>query len=179
MKRRLDAFEYTCPLCTGELVVQGVDFSYHTDNGVANEAECKTTFQCSACKERFHHIEKPYVAPKEKTAEFKCRYCGKQCSNISLTDDWTDYWKCLPCKVSFEHRYDPGYPDVQTINMYAVVNSHLYVMRQFMDRGRTRIELLPENVEDTVQIACEFPFLLPSVNPSNIQDKLLTYLIFS
>ncbi len=175
MKRNLQAFEYNCPVCSADLVVQGVDFSYHA----GGEAESRSTFECSACKERFSYIEKPYVAPADKTPEFKCRYCGKQCHNVSLTDDWTDYWKCLPCKVSFEHRYDPGYPDVQTINMYTMFNGRLYVMRQFMDRSKTRVEMLPENVEDTVMIVHDFPFLLPNINPSNIHDKLLTYLIFS
>jgi hypothetical protein len=174
MKRRLDAFESSCPSCTADLVIVGVDF-YHSSDG----DESKSTFECSGCKERFHHIEKPYVAPKDKTPDFKCRFCGRQCTNMALTDDWTDYWKCLSCKTSYEHRYDPGFPDVQTINMYTTINGHLYVMRQFLDRIRTRIEMLPEDVEDTIVIAHEFPFLLPAVNPTNIQDKLLTYLIFS
>jgi hypothetical protein len=174
MRRRLETFEYSCPICTADLVVVGVDF-----NHFSNEDESKTTFACTGCKERFHHIEKPYVSPKDKTPEFKCQYCGGQCSNLALTDDWTDYWKCLSCRTSYEHRYDPGYQDVQTINMYTTINGHVYVMRQFMDRIKTRIEMLPEDVEDTVVIAQEFSFLLPSVTPINIQDKLLTYIIFS
>lgn len=174
MRRKLEQFEYSCPSCTGELVVVGIDFNYDDI-----ESRCKSTYECIACKERFYHVEEPHITPENKAAKYRCQYCGKQCANLGLANDWTDYWKCVPCKVSYESGYVPGRPDLQTINMYTTINGHLYVMRQFMHRIKTRIEMLPDDVDDTVVIAHEFPFLLPSVNPANIQNKLLTYLIFS
>lgn len=171
--RQIELREYSCPICNADLYQVGVDFSYQKDKG----EETKTTYQCQGCKEKFCSIEDAHVAKEQPL--FDCRYCGKRCSYLSLCDDWSDYFKCLDCKVSYERRYDPGFPDVQTINMYTTIKGHLYVMRQFIDQNRTRVEMLPEKLDDTVVIAQEFQFLIPNITPFNIQDKLLTYLIFS
>jgi hypothetical protein len=174
--RQIQLREYSCPICNADLHQIGVDFSYRQDKG----EETKTTYQCQGCNERFCSVENAHVEMRVGvTPEFACRFCGKQCSYLSLADDWSDYFRCLPCRVSYERRYSPGFPDVQTINMYTELNGNLYVMRQFIDQNRTRVEMLPSDIEDTVVIAQEFSFLIPNITPSNIQEKLLTYLIFS
>lgn len=173
--RQIELREYSCPICNADLHQVGVDFSYQADKG----EDTKTTYQCQGCNEKFCTKEEAHVSKPEEQPAFNCRYCGKRCSYLSLCDDWSDYFKCINCKVSYERRYDPGFPDVQTINMYTVLNGNLYVMRQFIDQNRTRVEMLPNDIEDTVVIAQEFAFLIPNITPSNIQDKLLTYLIFS
>jgi transcription elongation factor Elf1 len=174
MIRTLETFDYSCPFCTSDLIVVGVDFSHNFEI-----SEARSTFECSGCKETFYYIEKPHIRPKEMTEKFHCRYCNRRCTNYSLADDWTDYWKCDSCNVSYEHRYNPGLPDTQIINMYTTINNRLHVMRQFMDQIKTSIEILPDNVNGAIIAAQEFPFLFPNINPSNIQNKIKTYLIFS
>lgn len=173
--RKVEVLEYNCPICNADLWPIANDFSVDKERG----EKTVTTMQCQGCKEKFYTEEEAHVSPEDKRPLFNCRYCGRQCGYLSLKDDWSDYWRCLPCRVTYEQRYSPGYTDVQTINMYTTINGKLYVMRQFIDRNRTRVELLPENLEDTVVIAQEFPFLFPNVTPFNVAEKLLTYLIFS
>lgn len=173
--RQINFLEYGCPFCNADLHVYGVDHSYESTNGAAT----KTTFQCVGCKEYFYTVEDAHVADPNRAPEYKCPYCGQQCSYLSLKDDWTDYWKCTPCKVSFSHFNYVDSTGVDIINMYATINNRLYVLRQFPRQGTSRIDLLPVNEEDTIMIVQEFSFLFPNVLPSNIETKLLTYIVFS
>ena len=166
--RQIEILQYTCPLCNAQLSCQAVD---HYDD------HSKTLWKCMGCMEEFYSQEKAHVP--EKPPEFLCRFCGQQCLNMNLKDDWTDYWKCVPCKISYEMSSHPDYQGIERTNMYTTLHNNLYVLRQFLFENRSRIEMLPEKLDDTVVIAREFPFLMPNVTPSNIQDKLLTYLVFS
>jgi hypothetical protein len=171
--RKIESFEhpYSCPNCTNDLWPVSTDFSYDQEHG----ARTRVTVQCQACREKFFCDERAHV----RKSGYRCRYCQLECESLSLADDWTSYYKCVPCKVSYEHRYDPGLNDVHTINMYAHINGNLYVIRQFIRDNWTQIELLPPDPEDTVVIAQRFDFLLPNITPANIDQKLLTYLLFS
>ncbi len=173
--RQIDICEYGCPYCNGNLIVQGVDFSYEAVSGEST----KTTYRCAGCYEEFYSVEEAHVAEPERAPEYKCPYCGQSCKYLSLKDDWTDYWKCAPCKVSFSESYNPNTKGIEIVNMYTTINDKLYVLRQFMKDGTSRVDLLPEDEEDTIVIAYQFNFLFPNINPSNIQNKLLTYLVFS
>lgn len=175
ISRQVEIGEYGCPICNADLSATGVDFSYDRENG----AKTKTTYKCIGCMEEFYSIEDAYEAPPEKTPPFLCTFCGRQTKYLNLKDDWTDYYKCVPCKTSFERSFSPHYEGVQTINMYTTLNGHLYVLRQFMEKDKSRIEMLPEDPEDTVVIAQVYDFLLPNVTPQNIREKILTYLVFS
>jgi hypothetical protein len=124
-------------------------------------------------------MEQAYVAPPDKTPEYNCPYCHQQCTYLSLKDDWTDYWKCLPCKVAFCETYSANHKGIDTVNMYTTINDKLYVLRQFLRENRSRVDMLPADEEDTIVIAKDFDFLFPNILPSNIQQKLLTYLVFS
>lgn len=173
--RKIDILQYSCPACNADLVATGSNFSF----GQPGEEQTRTNYKCQGCHQEFYSIEEAHVLPPEKTPEFTCFYCGKQCTYLSLADDWTDYWKCLPCKVSYSQFYDPSWNGIDTISLFTTINNKLYVLRQFLSQGRSRVEMLPEDEEDTVVIAYEFNFLLTSVTPSNIQTKLPTYLLFS
>jgi hypothetical protein len=157
------------------LVVHRVDFSYESVNGES----IKTTFQCVGCLEFYYTLENTHVANPDNTPEYKCPYCQNQCSYLSLQDDWSDYWKCVPCKTSFTQTYNPNHSVIEIVNMYTVINNKIYVLRQFLYENRSRVDLLPADEEDTIVIAHEFNFLFPNVTPTNIQQKLLTYLVFS
>ena len=171
--RKLESFQqpYSCPNCTGDLWPVSTDFSYDQEHG----GRTRVTVKCQACQEKFFCDESAHI----RKSNFPCRFCGLQCESLSLVDDWTSYYKCIPCKVSYEHQYDPGFKDITVINMYTKINSNLYVMRQYMRDGWTQIEMLPPDPEDTIVIAQRFDFLLPNINPTNIDQKLLTYLLFS
>lgn len=173
--RQIEILKYSCPQCNADLITQAVDFSYDATHGEVT----KTSYQCRGCKEEFYSLEEAYVAPPEKTPEYLCPYCHQQCTYLSLKDDWTDYWKCLPCKVAFSYMFSPNHKGIDTVNMYTTINDKLYVLRQFLREGRSRVDMLPADEEDTIVIAKEFGFLFPNVLPSNIQQKLLTYLVFS
>lgn len=179
--RKVEILQYTCPNCNGDLIPDGVNFSF----GNPGEEQTKQHYRCSGCSEQFYSIEEAHVLPAEKTPEFTCFYCGKQCTYLSLKDDWTDYWKCLPCKVSYSQFYDPTWKSsptqkgVNTISLFTTINNKMYVLRQFLDKGTSRVEMIPEDEEDTVVIVYEFKFLLSSVTPSNIHIKLPVYMLFS
>ncbi len=173
--RKIELLKYNCPLCNADLITRSVD---HTHNAT-NQEVTKTNYRCIGCMEEYYSLEEPYTASPEKSPEYKCPYCNQLCTYMSLKDDWTDYWKCLPCKVSFSQSMMPNWKGIDTINMYTTLKGKLYVLRQFLSDNRSRIEMLPEDEEDTVVIAKEFKFLMPAVTPSNIQTKLLTYLVFS
>lgn len=168
--RQIEILQYTCPLCNAQLSCQAVDHY---------EEYTRTLFKCMGCMEEFYSQEQAHVAEPDKTPKFACPFCEKQCTYLSLQDDWTDYWKCLPCKVSYERSFHPEHEGLETTNMYTEIRGHLYVLRQYHWEDRSRVELLPENLEDTVVIAREFPFLMPTVTPTNIKEKLVTYLVFS
>lgn len=171
--RQIEILKYTCPLCNAQLSCQATDFS---NDSVGST---KSMFKCIGCMEEFYSQEQAYVSPPEKTTEFLCSFCKKQCLNMHLKDDWTEYWKCIECKMSYEMCMHPDYQGVERTNMYTTLHGNLYVLRQFHFENRSRVEMLPEKLEDTVVIAREFPFLMPTVTPTNIQEKLLTYLVFS
>ena len=168
--RQIEILQYTCPLCNAQLSCQAVD---HYDD------YSRSHFKCMGCMEDFYSEEKPHVAEPDKTPKMSCLFCEQQCLYLSLKDDWSDYWKCLPCKVSYERSFHPDYEGLETCNMYTEIRGHLYVLRQYYWENRARIEMLPEKLEDTVVIAKEFAFLMPTVTPSNIKEKLITYLVFS
>ncbi len=168
--RQIEILQYTCPLCNAQLSCQAIDHY---------ESISRTQYKCMGCMEDFYSEEKPHVQEPDQSPKLDCTYCGQPCTYLSLRDDWTDYWKCLPCKVSYEQSFHPDFKGIETTNMYTVIRNYLYVLRQYHYENRCRIELLSENVEDTVVIAKEFPFLLPTVTPTNIKEKLTTYLVFS
>lgn len=179
--RQIELLKYSCPVCNADLIINGVDFSYDKDKG----KKTKTRYKCIGCHDQFYSIEWAYVSSPDKTPEHICPYCHEQlCLYLSLKDDWTDYWECLPCKVSFQNGNISTYPVpkenyIEIVNMYTTINDKLYVLRQFIKENRSRIEMLPADEEDTVVIAQDFDFLFPNVLPTNIQQKLLTYLVFS
>jgi len=173
--RQIEILKYSCPQCNADLATQGVDFSYDSTSG----QQTRTNYQCIGCREQFYSIEEAYVAPTEKAPKYTCPYCHQPCSYLSLKDDWTDYWKCLPCKVAFSQTHDPKHAGIDTINMYTTIKDKLYVLRQFLRENRSRVDMLPEDEDDTIVIAKDFNFLFPNMLPSNIQQKLLTYLVFS
>lgn len=173
--RQIEILKYSCPQCNADLMTQAVDFSYNHSDG----SKTKTTYQCIGCLEEFYSIEEAHVAEPDKAPEYICPYCHDKCAYLSLKDDWTDYWKCLPCKVSFCQTLDPVYKGMEIINMYTTIKGKLYVLRQFLRDGRSRVDMLPEDEDDTIVIAKDFDFLFPNITPANIQQKLLTYLVFS
>ena len=173
--RQIELLSYSCPQCNGQLHVKSVDFSYESTVGTAT----KTSYQCIGCLEQYYTIEQAHVAEPEKAPEYICPYCHQQCSYLSLKDDWTDYWKCLPCKVSFSQSFNPNWQGIEMSNMYTTISGRMYVLRQFFNENRSRIDMLPEDEEDTIVIAQAFDFLFPNITPANIQQKLLTYLVFS
>jgi DNA-directed RNA polymerase subunit RPC12/RpoP len=170
--RKIEILTYTCPLCNGDLMCAALDFSFKKELG----GRTKTSYKCMACGESFYSIED--AVETNQPSEFHCLYCKEKATYLSLRDDWADYWKCVPCKVSFERTYSPAFEGIQTVNMYTVLHGSLYVLRQFMDCQKSRVEMLPENPEDIVAIAREFDYLFPNVNPININSKLSTYLLF-
>lgn len=173
--RRLEKFEYDCPVCAAPLVVHGTDFCYQVDKG----EETKTTYKCGGCGEMWSYIEKAYISPEDVAPQFNCMFCKQKCHYLSLKDDWSDYWKCLPCKVSYEQRINNHeWNGINTINMYTMIKDNLYVLRQHLDLVKSSIVMLPEDIDDTIVTASEFLFLMPNITPSNIQSKLLTYLVF-
>jgi DNA-directed RNA polymerase subunit RPC12/RpoP len=173
--RQIEILRYSCPQCNADLAVQAVDFSYDSTNGEAT----KTSYRCIGCLEEFYSIEEAYVSEPDKTPEYICPFCHDKCVYLSLKDDWTDYWKCLSCKVSYCQSLNPSWKGIEMTNMYTTLNSRMYVLRQFLNENRSRIDMLPEDEEDTIVIAKDFDFLFPNITPSNIQQKLLTYLVFS
>lgn len=172
--RQIEILQYTCPLCNAQLSCQAVDHYYTPDGGKST-----TRFKCIGCMEEFYSQEEAHVAEPDKSPKLDCPYCNVPCTYLSLRDDWTDYWKCLPCKVSYEQSFHPDHSGIETTNMYTTIRGHLYVLRQYHWENRSRLEMLPENLDDTVVIAMMFPFLFPNVTPANIENKILTYLVFS
>lgn len=173
--RKIDIQQYSCPICAAQLIPDGVNFSF----GSPGEEMTRQNYKCSGCPEQFYSLEEAYVLPADKTPEFTCFYCGAQCTYLSLQNDWTDYWKCTPCKATFSFMYNKDWADTDIISLFTTINNKLYVLRQFLREGTSRIEMLPDNEEDTIVIAYEFKFLMPSVNPTNIHEKLPTYMLFS
>lgn len=168
--RQIEILQYTCPSCNAQLSCQAVD--HYDDKSVS-------IFKCLGCMEEFYSQEQAHVAEPGKAPKLDCQFCNQPCTYLSLKDDWSDFWKCLPCKVSYEQSFHPSREGLEASCMYTEIRGHLYVLRQYYWENRSRVELLPEDLDDTVVIAREFPFLMPTVTPSNIKEKLITYLVFS
>lgn len=172
--RKIEVDRYNCPRCNASLRCVSMDIIY-----VYGETDqCKTTFKCCGCQKEFYSMERPGPMPAN-TPEFTCPFCKESANYVPLRDSWADYWKCLPCKSTFEQTSISDREEIDVINMYTSLNGHLYVLRQYVHENWSRVELLPENLEDTVVIAHEFKFLMPNITPANIQEKLYTYLLFS
>lgn len=171
--RKIEVGRYNCPKCNADLLISTVDFCFD------DRPETTTRWKCRGCREEFYSLERPYVASKEKGPHFMCPYCERDATYVALCDDWSDYWKCIPCRVSFEQSWFSEFTGVHTVNMYTNINGNLYVLRLFFRENKSRIDMLPQELEDTVMIAKEFPFLLSNVIPINVKEKLQTYLLFS
>lgn len=171
--RKIEVGRYNCPKCNADLLTNAVDFYFD------GQTMSTSQWKCTGCHEEFYSVEQPYVATPDKSPPFMCPYCEQDAIYVSLYDDWSDYWKCIPCRVTFERCWMTHQSGIHTVNMYALLDSNLYVLRQYLQENKSRIDLLPRNLDDTVIIAKEFPYLLPSVIPINIKEKLKTYLVFS
>lgn len=167
--RNIEIGKYTCPRCNASLLTIAEDLMC----GI----QMTTRYKCAGCHEEYYSIE--YINTVKQPPELKCPFCKKPADYFVVSDSWVDYWKCLPCRSTFEQMYTLKHEGLTTIQMYTNIRNKLYVLRQFLSINKSRIEMLPENIEDTVVIAQDFAFLLPSVTPENIQEKLMTYLVFS
>lgn len=106
-----------------------------------------------------------------------CDFCNQL---LTVNDGCDGHWSvCLACNVSFQATYATDWTTTDIISMQTYINGRTYVLRQFLSLKASRVDIIPDDPEDTIIIACNFNFLLPSVTPTNIRDKLLTYLIFS
>jgi ribosomal protein L37AE/L43A len=109
-----------------------------------------------------------------------CPYCNKTLDNMSVIDDWYNYWRCNNCKVSHEEIiYAPNHFVSKSSSMYCEIKGKIYCLHQFYNYNFSRIELIPKNLNDTIIIVAEFNFLFPNVTPQNISQKLSTYILFS
>lgn len=127
-----------------------------------------------------------------KIEEFlNCQFCSQPTTWIV---SWNDgFWKCEDCLVNYlpnpkvvdlftdiqEMEIDYKFCNIREIHMYANIDGKQYLLRQFMNEGYSRIDLIPDCANDTTIIILELNFLLPSVTPFNIKEKLHTYIMFS
>lgn len=172
--RKIEVGIYNCPKCNADLFCTATDMYFMSKDVV----KTRCNFKCLGCGTEFYSMELTGVGAPNSPV-YICQYCEKRTEYIPLRDSWADYWKCVPCQVSFEQTWMSSRTGIDVINMYTNLQGNLYVLRQYLHSSKSRVELLPENLEDTVVIAQEFPYLLPTVNPANIREKLLTYLLFS
>jgi transcription elongation factor Elf1 len=166
--KKIELNEYQCPICSNDLRVDSVSLM---------GTETKTYFSCHSCNEKYFSSEIPDVS--QRSPEFTCLFCHVKPQYLSLSNDWSDYWRCDACDCSFEARYLPDWDGLNTINMYAELKGKRYCIRQFLAENLTRIETIPVTDADAVVKIAEFDFLMPHVNPQNIVEKLPVYILFS
>lgn len=109
---------------------------------------------------------------------YYCHYCKGRCQGANSDDDQVmDTWySCNRCKayylVHFNGRLESLILETFYRNLrYAV--ELIYVTKQ------THIIRYPVDPEDTLVEVALLPFLAENITPSNIGEKLPTYLVFS
>src|SRR5579885_3084128 len=162
---------YKCSLCKGDLIPRS--------NNPLPDGQIWTHFQCLTCQADHYYTEKPYVAPPNNRPDKPCKFCGKLCEYYGLADDWQDYWKCDSCQVHYSSWLRGlNEPFGESVEIYTRIKDKTFCLRQYMPDNKSRLEMVPDDPEDTLLIIKDFDHLFPDVTPSNIQEKLPIYILF-
>ena len=163
---------YECHLCKGQLIA--------LSNNPLPSGKMLTHFQCMACQADHAYVEEPYIHPPERRPQKACKFCGQPCDYYSLADDWQDYWKCNSCQVHYsEWLKTLNEPYGESIEIYTQIKGFKFCLRQYITENKSRLEQVPNDPEGTLIIIKNFDHLFPDVTPSNIQEKLPIYILFS
>jgi len=96
-----------------------------------------------------------------------CHYCQKECRHINISNN---HWRCLPCKVD--------YRGVET-NIFGMINSTSYYFNIYNGPREFPVRIMKGLPNDfAVNIVVNLTSR-PDITPSNVEEKLRTYLLFS
>lgn len=157
--------------CTGDL--------FCTSEDPLSEDRMLTHFICNVCKTSHAYIESLHVLPRTQSPEKLCQFCNQQLDYFAMKDSWNDYYKCDTCKAHYRSYLRDVNNICIDVYLYTKINGKTFCLRQFSDTGKSRVDIIPDNLDDTIIVVKEFDFLFPDVTPQNIQDKLPIYILFS
>lgn len=104
-----------------------------------------------------------------------CHFCNKKIRISSyglLTNDW---FICDFCNVTYQ--YDDSI--LKIIRFKTILNDEKYCLDLMLKESTSEVIHIPFNTNKPVTVILHLPFLVQGINPSNCQDKIKTYIMFS
>lgn len=165
-----------CPICSTNNIALHPSKPPYQQIVIPSKAKI---YQCPNCKTHFYSVE-PNKVYLIKRPSFACKFCNNFCGNIKWTgSDTHEHWACQNCMTEYKLRNSQ--PPIEVIDLYTRLNEHVYFISLITHQQKTEIyKMLPITDDDQF-----YPELiskidaLADVNPSNVNNKLKTYLIFS
>jgi hypothetical protein len=110
--------------------------------------------------------------------KFNCTFCQKPCRIVEMIpEEFISAWMdCDSCNVSFEIK---GNNKCRRTRFHVELKNLPYCLDLLHDRETTQILLLPPDPDETVIIVVTLPYLIDNLYPSNVKEKIKTYIMFS
>lgn len=109
-----------------------------------------------------------------------CSFCKLECKKEPF-DDYADYqdlpwFNCEACNVSYKKKLNI----VEVTRFYAKLNDRRYCLNLIHKSQRTQIFRMACNTDEPpYTLILSLPYMVPNINPTNCQDKIITYITFS
>lgn len=105
-----------------------------------------------------------------------CHFCNKEYRLVSFVV--THYWYlCDFCNIVYQHNYNTN--DLEVIRFKTIINDEKYCLDLLLKDSISEVLHIPFNSKKKDTLLLRLPFLVQGINPSNCQDKIKTYIIFS
>lgn len=104
-----------------------------------------------------------------------CHFCNKEC-RLTMSKD-NRYWLlCDYCNVTYRQDNDSN---LEIIRFKTILNDEKYSLDLILKESASEVLHIPFNLKKLPTVILRLPFLIKGVTPSNCQDKIKTYIMFS
>ncbi len=108
------------------------------------------------------------------SSSHNCPFCK---SILRKSEGFNRYWLlCDYCNVTYQQD-DTG--NVEIIRFKTILNEEKYTLDLLLKNSISEILHIPFNIKKLPTVILRLPFLVKGITPSNCQDKIKTYIMFS
>lgn len=106
-----------------------------------------------------------------------CSFCKLECKKGPFADYQDLPWfNCEACNVSYKKKLNI----VEVTRFYAKLNDRRYCLNLIHKTQKTQIFRMACNTDEPpYTLILSLPYMIPNINSSNCQDKIITYITFS
>lgn len=103
-----------------------------------------------------------------------CHFCSKAC-RLTISKNNHYWFLCDYCNITYCQ--DDG--NLVTIRFKTILNDEKYSLDLLLKDSVSEILHIPFNLKKLPTVILRLPFLIKGITPSNCQDKIKTYIMFS